>query len=89
MFKRNWLGIGRIRSDEGFSVWLGNRTVFYTDECGTFQIGYEDGQIFPDSLRLTHPIRPVSEPDRPLIVERIRSALAWEGHNPKIFKPQK
>ena len=47
MFKRNWLGLGRIHSDEGFSIGFGHRTVFYTDERGTFQIAYEDGLIFP------------------------------------------
>lgn len=87
MFKRNWLGFGRIRSDEGFSIWFGHRTVFYADERGTFEIGYEDGLIFPGSLSLTHPIRPVSEPDRALIVKRILSALEWDGHKPEVHRP--
>jgi hypothetical protein len=80
MFKRNWLGLGGIRSDEGFSVKYGHRTIFYTDERGTFQIGYEDGLIFPNSLRLIEPLRPVAETDKMLIVERILSALEWASN---------
>lgn len=58
----------------------GHRTIFYTDERGTFQIGYEDGLIFPNSLRLIEPLRPVAETDKMLIVERILSALEWASN---------
>jgi hypothetical protein len=86
MFKRNGAGVGKISSDDGFSVAYGHKTVLYTDQRGTFQIGYEDGLIFPDSLRLMDPIRPLSEPERTLIIERILSALEWDGQDVAVFR---
>jgi hypothetical protein len=60
-FRRNWLGLGRIRSDAGFLVYYGYKSLYYRDERGTFEIGYEDGLLFPTSLCLTNPMRQVPE----------------------------
>jgi hypothetical protein len=76
MFKRRWLCFGRIRSDEGFSVYYGHRTVYYSDERGEFQIGYEDGLLFPDLLPESH---------KALILNRVLQALEWDGHNPRVW----
>jgi hypothetical protein len=85
MFKRNWLGLGRIRSNEGFSVYYGHKSVYYTDQRGTLQIGYEDDLLFPDSLSWMKPNGTLSEPDRALILDRMQRALEWEGHRARLW----
>ena len=84
MFKRGWLGVGRIHSDEGFTVYYGHKTVYYSDERGEFQIGYEDGLLFPDSLCLVRPVRQIPQSDMALILNRILKAIKWDGHNPRV-----
>jgi hypothetical protein len=85
IFRRKWLGLGRIYSDAGFLIYYGNRTLYYEDERGTFQIGYEDGLLFPTSLCLTNPIRQVPESDKVLIIERMLEALKWDGQPADVF----
>lgn len=84
MFKRGWLGFGRIRSDEGFTVQYGHKSVYYSDERGEFQIGYEDGLLFPDSLCQVRSVRKIPEVDKALILNRMLKALKWDGHNPRV-----
>ena len=76
MFRRRWFGLGRIRSDEGFTVHYGHRTVYYSDERGEFQIGYEDGVLFPNAI---------PQDDRAVILNRVLRALEWDGHNPRVW----
>ena len=85
MFKRNRLGLGRIRSDEGFSVHYGHKSLYYSDERGTFEIGFEDEQLFPDSLRSTGTEIQLQDSDKTLILNRMLQALEWDGHYVKIF----
>ncbi len=84
MFKRRWLVFGRISSDEGFTISYGHKTLYYTDERGTFQIGYEDDRLFPASLCLTVPTGQVAKADRELILDRILRALEWDGRHPAV-----
>jgi hypothetical protein len=85
MFKRNWLGLGRIRSDEGFSVYYGHKTLYYADKRGTFQIGYEDDLLIPKSLSGFKSNCELSESDRALILERMLHALEWDGHPARLW----
>jgi hypothetical protein len=87
MFKRNLLGLGRIHSDEGFSVFYGNKTLHYTDQRGTLQIGYEDDLLFPNSLRGFASNCKLSDVDRDLILDRMLRALEWDGHPAKLHAP--
>ncbi len=84
MFKRNLLGLGWIRSDEGFSVYYGNKTLYYTDQRGTLQIGYEDHLLFPSSLSGFASSRELSDADRELILDRMLRALEWDGHPARL-----
>jgi hypothetical protein len=85
MFKRNWLGLGRIRSNEGYSVYYGHKSLYYTDQRGTFQVGYEDDLLLPDSLSRVKPGGILSEPDRALILDRMLRALEWDGHHARLW----
>lgn len=85
IFRRKWLGLGRIYSDAGFLVYYGHRTLYCKDERGTFEIGYEDDLLFPPSLCLTNPMRQVPESGKALIIERMLEALKWDGHNVEVF----
>ncbi len=84
MFKRDLLGLGRIRSDEGFSVYYGNKTLYYTDHSGTFQIGYEDGLLFPNSLRWLKSNIVLPKSDYSLILERMLQALEWDSRHARL-----
>jgi hypothetical protein len=84
MFKRNLLGLGRISSDEGFSVYYGNKTLYYTDQRGTLQIGYEDDLLFPSSLSGFASNCELSDSDRELILDRMLRALEWDGHPARL-----
>lgn len=85
MFKRSLLGFGRIRSNEGFTVRYGHKSVYYTDERGEFQIGFEDELLFPASLCLLKPFREIAEDDRALILDRVLQALKWDGHDARVW----
>jgi hypothetical protein len=85
MFKRNWLGFGRIRSDEGFSVYSGHKTLYYSDQRGTLQIGYVDGLLFPESLSWVKSNRILSESYRALILDRMLRSLEGDGHSARLW----
>ena len=82
MFKRRWLVFGPILSDEGFTISYGHKTVYYSDERGIFQIGYENEQLFPSSLRPTGTLKELPSADKALIIDRMLRALQWDGHHP-------
>ncbi len=84
MFKRNFLGLGRIHSDDGFSVHYGNKTLYYTDQRGSLQIGYEDHLLFPSSMSGFASNCELSDSDRKLILERMLRALEWDGHPARL-----
>lgn len=85
MFRRNWLRLGRIRSDEGYSVHYGHKTLYYTDQRGTLQVGYEDNLLFPASLRWSESGGILAESDRALILDRMLRAVEWDGHPARLF----
>jgi hypothetical protein len=85
MFKRNWLGLGRIRSDEGFSVYYGHKTLYYVDRRGTLQIGYEDDLLLPYSVCWMKPNDILSEFERAVIFDRMLRALEWDGHPARLW----
>ena len=85
MFKRNSLCLGRITSDEGFSVYYGHRALYYADERGTFEIGYEDGLLFPKSLSGFKSNCELSDTQRALVLERMLQALDWDGHPARLW----
>ena len=43
MFKRRWIWLGKLVSDEGFNLEYGNKSIRYSDERGSFEFGLEDG----------------------------------------------
>jgi len=40
-----------FKSDEGYCVHYGHKTLYYSDRRGKFQIGFEDDLLFSDSLK--------------------------------------
>ena len=77
--------MGTIQSDEGFAVRYGHKTLYYSDGRGEFQIGYEDGLLFPNSLCLTTPIREIAQADKAIIIDRVLRALKWDGHDVSVL----
>ncbi|WP_109488818.1 hypothetical protein [Occallatibacter savannae] len=85
MFRRRWLCFGRIISDEGFTVHYGHKIVCYSDERGEFQIGYEDGLLFADSICQVDPVKGIQEVDTILVLTRVLRALKWDGQEARVF----
>lgn len=85
MYKRNWLTLGRIQSDEGFSVYYGHKTFYYVDQRGTLQIGYEVDLLFPSSLCWVKGNDILFEPERAVILDRMLQALEWDGHPARLW----
>lgn len=59
------------------SVRYSHKSVYYSDERGEFQIGFEDGLLFPESLSMVKPVREIAEEDKALILDRVLQALKW------------
>jgi hypothetical protein len=87
MFTRNWFGLGPIKASEGFRVSYGHKSVYYRDERGRFELGYEDQFLFP-GVRPMMPGCVLSTSEQALILERVCEALVWDGHRVEIWKPR-
>jgi len=85
MFRRGWFGLGRLRSDEGFSIAYGHKALRYFDEHGEVQAGFEDGYLFPDIFRVGTPLMRITGPDRDKILDRMVRALEWDGQSVQVW----
>jgi len=89
MFSRRWFELGRIRSDEGFWIGFGHKSIKYMDDRGEVIAGYEDGYLFPDISRTGPPRQLIPAPERDIIVDRIVRALEWDRKAVTIWKGQR
>jgi len=85
MLRRKWKWIGKIQSDEGFTVSYAHRGVRYSDDRGSVEVGYEDNCLFPDSGIWADTGKKLPSSDRDQILDRIQRALIWDGHSVKVW----
>ena len=85
MFKRRWKWIGKLESDEGFTLAYGNRSITYSDERGSFKFGFEDGLLFPEPFQTAGVPVLLSQPETAEIVERVIRGIRSEGHAVEVY----
>ncbi len=78
MFRRKWLLVGPIVSDEGFEVTSDHRTAYYRDSRGTFSFGYEDGYLIPTPYHIESKTF-VSKPEADEMADRVVRSLEFRG----------
>lgn len=89
MFRRRWSWFGKTISDEGFNVWYQHKGVLYSDHDRTLSFGFEDGFLFPASAYDVRAKRRalLSQSELDAIVDRVISAIRWNGHTAKVYSP--
>lgn len=85
MFSRKGKWIGRIRSDEGFSVRYQHKGVRYSDDRGEVDVAFEDNLLFPESAIWLETRKKLSDAERDLVLGRIQEALIWDGHKVRVW----
>ena len=86
MFKRGWLGIGKLKADEGFTLAYGNRSITYSDERGSFMFAHEDGLLFPSPSQISGEPITLDQAALDAMIERVLSGIRFEGHIVEIHK---
>jgi hypothetical protein len=90
MFKRRLRWFGKLRSDEGFALAYGHKSITYEDERGSFQFGLEDGFLFPESLhQVAGDTIELDSNERNKIVERVMDGIRSEGHSVQLYSKEK
>ena len=86
MWRRRWKLFGRLASDEGFTLAYGNKSVTYTDNRGSFELGFEDGYLLPPHQIKGEPIE-LSASDAEIVTGRVLDGLRSDGKSVQIFRP--
>jgi hypothetical protein len=85
MFKRRWIWFGKLRSDEGFSLAYGHRSITYSDERGSFVFGLEDGLLFPSPKQAAGKPVDLDQSARDVMLERVVAGIRSEGHAVQVY----
>jgi len=85
MFQKRRLGLGKLRSDEGFTLSYSHRSVNYADGRGTFQFGFEDGFLFPRAFQSSGVPIKLTAHETEQIIKRVLEGLRFDGHNVELF----
>jgi hypothetical protein len=81
---RKWLG--DLRSDDGFSLRYGNRSIRYRDDRGLFEFGFEDGFLFPTPYQIDGAPIQLTQSELDVLLERIISRLRSNGQAVQLFE---
>jgi hypothetical protein len=84
MFKRRLGSIGKLTSDEGFTLAYGNRSVTYTDARGAFEFGFEDGFLFTPPYQVKGAKVSLNDSDVDVIIKRVIRGIESEGHSVRV-----
>ena len=85
MFKRQWIWFGRLISDEGFSLTSGHKTIYYSDDRGTFSFGFEDGFLFPTPFQTAGKPISLSHSELDEVLERVIRGIRSQGGSVQVF----
>jgi hypothetical protein len=85
MFKRRWKWFGDLVSDEGFSLRYGHRSVYHSDERGSFELPFEDGFLFPRPFQTAGEPLQLNQVEVVEIIERVVRGIKAEGHEVQVF----
>ena len=85
MFRRRWGWFGRLRSDEGFTLAYGHRSITYADERGACQFGFEDGFLFPEPQRISGQQCHMDAKELEIVLARVMDGIRSEGHYVELY----
>lgn len=86
MWRRRWKFFGRLTSDEGFTLAYGNKSVTYSDSCGSFVLGWEDGYLFSPPHQVKGQPVVLSASDAETIMGRVLEGLRSDGKSVEIHR---
>jgi hypothetical protein len=86
MFKRRWIWFGKLRSDEGFDLAYGHRTITYSDHRGAFEFPFEDEFLFPDPRQVQGVPMQLNATDAKQMTERVLDGSRFDGHHVEIWR---
>lgn len=84
MFKRALGKLGKLDSGDGFSVAFAHKSVRYIDPRGEFELGFEDGYLFPPIRQVSGDRISLTDAESDIILTRVQDGLASEGHRVRI-----
>jgi hypothetical protein len=85
VFRRRWKWFGKLKSEDGSSLWYGHREITYRDDRGTFSFGYEDGFLFPTPFQVDGPPISFTQPELDALLARIIAAVRSDGQAIQLF----
>jgi len=85
MFKKRWLGLGKLVSDEGYEISYGHKSVYYRDNRGKFEFPYEDGLLVPKPFQVAEETISVDQSEIDQMVERIVNGIKADGHQVQVY----
>ncbi|MGA7523034.1 MAG: hypothetical protein WBW84_11160 [Acidobacteriaceae bacterium] len=77
---------GRLASDEGFTLAYGNKSVTYSDNRGSFELGFEDGYLLPPPHQIKGEPIELSASDAEIITSRVLDGLRSDRKSAQIFR---
>ncbi len=86
MFKRQWFGFGKLVSDEGCEVSYAHRSVYYSDNRGRFEFGYEDGLLFPKPFQVAGEPISLNQSEIDQMVDRVVRGIKIDGHPVQVYR---
>lgn len=87
MWRRRSKLLGKLASDEGFTLTYGNKSVTYTDDRGSFELGFEDGYLLPPPHQIKGEPIALSASDAEIITGRVLDGLRSDGKSVQVFRP--
>jgi hypothetical protein len=86
VFKKKFMQLNRVISDEGFNISYGHRSVYYTDERGRFEFPFEDGLLIPKPYQISGEHIFLSLPEIEEMTERVAAGIKYDGRPFEIFR---
>ena len=85
VFIRRWKWFGKLRSEDGSSLWYGHKSITYRDDRGEFNFGFEDGFLFPTPHQVDGVPTSFTQPELDALLARIIAAIRSDGHAVQLF----
>jgi hypothetical protein len=85
MFKKRWLWLGKIVSDEGFEISFAHKSVYYRDSRGKFEFGYESGRLSSIPYQIEGEHVALTQAEIEQMVDRVVRGIESDGTQVDVF----
>ncbi|MFT4113100.1 hypothetical protein [Silvibacterium sp.] len=85
-FKRRLRWLGKLVSEEGFTLHYGNRSVYYADARGVFQFGFEDALLFPKPHQVAGDPVTLEASELEEVMDRVIRGIRFDGHTVDVYR---